>query len=140
MLAFPWDTKIPANANDEAWNTSLSSKPSDTPTITGAFSQMTYTLLKREVLAALCPLRQNLRSRPYAQQLRHIEAGHEKAQTLFENVEEDMKPLAKFVKDVMEIEFGLLRLMAGEALIRFGQAPPVFNLRYSHPLYSLTFF
>ena len=128
ILAFPWDTKLPANVNDEAWNTSPSAKPSDTPTLTGAFSQMTFILLKREVLAVLCPLRQNLRTRPYAQQMQHIEAGHGRARALFGNVPEDMKPLATFAHSITEIEFGLLRLMAGEALIRFGEAPPPFKL------------
>ena len=89
---------------------------------------MTFVLLKRAVLAVLCPLRQNLRTRSYTQQLRHIEAGHEKARDLFVNVKDDMKPLATFANSIMEIEFGLLRLMAGEGLIRFGEAPPSFRL------------
>jgi hypothetical protein len=128
MLGFAWDTKLPENVNDEAWNTSPFAKPSDTPKPTGTFSQMTPVLLKRETLAVLCPLRQNLRTRSYAQQMRHIDAGLEKARALLAVVKDDMKPLAAFVNSVMEIDFAYLRLMAGEALIRFGQTLPPFRL------------
>jgi hypothetical protein len=39
----------------------------------------------------------------------------------------DMFPLAAFVKNIMEIEFGFLQLMAGEALIRFGESLHTFK-------------
>lgn len=127
ILEFAWDTQLPGNSNDEAWNTSPLAKPSDAPVPTDIFSQMTFTLLKRAVLAVLCPLRQSLRSRPYAQQLRHIEVGRKRTKTFFAAVMDDMKPLAAFVDAVVDIEFRILKLMAGEALIRFGDPLPTFR-------------
>jgi Fungal specific transcription factor domain len=127
VLGFAWDTRLPGNSNDEAWNTSPSAKPSDAPKPTVAFSQMTFVLLKREILAVLCPLRRNLRTRSYEEQMRHIAIGHKKARALFAVITDDMFPLAAFVKNIMEIEFGFLQLMAGEALIRFGESLHTFK-------------
>ncbi|KAH8705804.1 fungal-specific transcription factor domain-containing protein [Talaromyces proteolyticus] len=124
VLGFAWDTKLPENVNDCDWNTSPFSKPSDAPRSTGAFSQMSTILLKRETLKVLCPLRQNLRSRSYDEQMRHIDAGAERANSYFTAVGDDMMSLATFAKEVVEIDCDHMRLMAGQAYIRFGQPPP----------------
>ncbi|KZF26915.1 hypothetical protein L228DRAFT_265264 [Xylona heveae TC161] len=129
MLSFAWDTSLPENVNDSAWNTSPLAKPSDAPKETGVFSQMTPILSKRKTLAVLCPLRQNLRTKPYEELISHIETGLQAARELFVDVDDELKPLASFAYIVMEIDFASLRLMAGQAHIRFGQSTSEFRLQ-----------
>jgi hypothetical protein len=126
-LSYHWDTRLPENVNDSSWNTSPYAKPSETPVSTGAFSNMTPLLLKRQVLAVLCPLRQNLKTRTYAQQMQHIEAGFQKTSQLFLNADDELKGLASFMKSVRDIEFSTLRLTACQALVRTGILPPAFQ-------------
>jgi hypothetical protein len=133
ILTFPWDTKLPANLGDDVWDTSPSSKPSDTPRPSRAFSEMTSTLVKRRVLATLCPLRQNLRTRKYSDQISHIENGLASAQGLFQLVEDDKRHLANFVHGAMEIDFCTQTLMAGQARLRFGGADQAFELQSVTP-------
>jgi hypothetical protein len=120
MLTFAWDTRLPENLDDDAWTTSplSASKPSDKPRPPGEFSEMTPNLIKREVLAVLCPLRQNLRTRSYHDQISHIEERIAKAETLFRLVKDDRAHLAEFVHRVMEIDFGTLRLKSLKLLIK----------------------
>ncbi|KAF7184131.1 hypothetical protein CNMCM7691_004690 [Aspergillus felis] len=122
LLSFPWDTQLPLNADDGAWNTSLFMKPSEIPSPTQDFTDMTPILVKRHVLSILCPVRQKIRTRPYPQQVQHIEAGFKEATHFFQSVGTDKQGLANFVQAVCEIEFGNLRLMAGQAVVRSGSA------------------
>jgi hypothetical protein len=125
-LGYSWDTQLPANVSDSSWNISRYAKPSETPVFTGAFSNVTPLLLKRQLLAVLCPLRQNRKTRTYEQHLQDIEAGFQMASKLYLNldVEDDLKDLASFTKSVGEIEFATLRLMAGQTLVRTGSDVP----------------
>lgn len=122
LLNFPWDTQLPLNSDDGAWNTSLFMKPSEIPHPTQDFTDMTPILVKRHVLSILCPVRQKIRTRPYTQQIQHIEAGVKEATHYFQSVGIDKQGLANFVQAVSEIEFENLRLMAGQAVVRSGSA------------------
>lgn len=126
LLNFPWDTQLPLNADDGAWNTSLFMKPSEIPHPTDDFTDMTPILVKRHMLSILCPLRQNLRTRPYAQQIQHIEAGFKKATQFFQSVRIEKQSSASFIQAFNEFEFANLRLMAGQAVVRSGSASPEF--------------
>lgn len=122
LLNFPWDTRLPLNADDGAWNASLFMKPSETPNPTEDFTDMTPILVKRHMLSILCPVRQNLRTRPYTQQIQHINAGFNKAALFFQSVGMDKQASATFLQACNDIEFANLRLMAGQAVVRSGSA------------------
>lgn len=89
---------------------------------------MTPILVKRQILKVLCPLRQNLRNQTYAEQMQRIQNGLQQADTFFTTVEDNMSPLAAFTNVCMKIEFEHLRLMAGQALVRWGEPPSQFTI------------
>lgn len=127
LLNFPWDTQLPLNADDGAWNTSLFMKPSEIPHPADNFTDMTPILVKRHMLSVLCPVRQKLRTRPYTQQIQHIEAGFKKAADFFQSVGIENQSSANFIQAFNEIEFTNLRLMAGQAVVRSGSASSEFR-------------
>ncbi|CAI7652385.1 unnamed protein product [Penicillium crustosum] len=130
LVNFSWDTRLPTNIDDVAWNTSPFMKPSEVPHPALGFTSMTPSLVKRHVLSILCPLRQNIRTRPYSQQLRHIEAGFQEMAHFFNPAELDKQINSDFMRTCAEIEFAYLRLMAGQAVVRFSSATPEFMAHY----------